>query len=240
MGTIQDTDVVILCGGKGSRLKKISRGIPKAMVKIGSKPFLDILLAYLSGFGFRRFIFALGYKGGLIKSHLLGSRSHGLDFRFSWEKAPLDTGGALKKARSLIKSDYFLVLNGDSLYRIDFCKFLRFCHQRKVLAAVALKKNACGKEYGSIRLDRKGRIASFDEKNEIAKNCFINVGIYAFHKNIFSLMPGCKKFSLEKDFFQKLKHRKFFGYRSQGFFIDIGTPERLSRARGSFLKNMAL
>lgn len=230
---IKDTDVIILCGGRGSRLKRITKNLPKPLIKIGNQPFLDILIAYLSGFGLRRFILALGYGADIIHKHYSKNKVHGLKIIFSREKEPLGTGGAVKKAQHLVHSDHFFVLNGDSFYNIGLSEFLRFCLKKKTfLGAIALKKITSGKDYGTISIDHYGRIINFDEKNKMSKNCFINGGIYIFKKNIFSKMSGHKKFSLEKDLFPKLTAVKgFYGYETSGFFIDIGTPQRLKKAR---------
>ncbi len=230
---LKDTDVIILCGGRGSRLKSITKNKPKPLVKIGDRPFLDILIAYLSKFGLRRFILALGYKADKVHEHFLKGPDRGSKIFFSLEKTPLGTGGAVKNAQHLVLNDYFFVLNGDSFYDIDLSGFLRFCLKKKAfLGAIALKKIKSGKDYGTIATDTHGRITSFNEKNKISKNCFINGGIYIFKKNIFSKMPRHKKFSLENDIFTKLAGVKgFYGYRTKGFFIDIGTPQRLKKAR---------
>lgn len=230
---LKDTDVIILCGGRGSRLKRITKNLPKPLIKIGDRPFLDILIAYLSKFGLRRFILALGYRADMIRKHFSENDVRGLKILFSREKEPLGTGGAVKNAQHLIRSDYFFVLNGDSFYNIGLSEFLRFCLKKTIfLGAIALKKTTSGKDYGAISKGPHGRIINFDEKNKVSKNCFINGGIYIFKRNIFSKMPGHKKFSLEKDLFPKLAAVKgFYGYETSGFFIDIGTPQRLKKAR---------
>ena len=117
-GTLKDIDVFILCGGIGKRLRKVSGGTPKPMVKIGDYVFLDLLIKYIAGFGFRRFILGTGYRAGIIKDYYSSGRFPGLDIRFSREESPLDTGGAVKNAKELIKSNPIFILNGDSL-----CKF---------------------------------------------------------------------------------------------------------------------
>jgi NDP-sugar pyrophosphorylase family protein len=233
LNILNNTDVIILCGGRGSRLKSFTKNLPKPLIKIGNRPFLDILIAYLSGFGLRRFILALGYKADIIHKHYSDNNINDLKILFSREKEPLGTGGAIKNAQHFVRSDYFLVLNGDSFYNIDFSAFLRFCLKKKVLlGAIALKKITSGKDYGAISIDPHGRILSFDEKNMVSKNCFINGGVYIFKKTIFSKMPEHSKFSLEKDLFPKLTAVKgFYGYKTSGFFIDIGTPQRLKKAR---------
>ena len=86
---LKDVDVLILCGGKGERLREITKSVPKPMVKIGQRPFLDIIITYLSNFGFRRFILGVGYKARIIENYYLKNRKKGLKIIFSREKRPL-------------------------------------------------------------------------------------------------------------------------------------------------------
>ena len=115
---IKSTDVYILCGGMGKRLRSVIKNNPKPMVGIGEKPFLDIIIDYMADFGFRRFILGLGYKAEVFKRYYKNFKPKDLEIEFCEEKTPLGTGGAVKKAKKLIISRSFLVLNGDS-----FCKF---------------------------------------------------------------------------------------------------------------------
>ena len=238
MTPIETIDVVVLCGGRGKRLKKITQKVPKPMVEIGESPFLDILISTLARFGFRRFILAMGYKSEMIKAHYK-KHAENLNIVFSVEKKPLDTGGAVKKAKNFIKSNPFLVLNGDSFSQANIPALLNFHSKKKALASVVLTQSTSAGDYGSIRCKRDGRIVSFAEKDKTARSSLINAGIYVFDKKIFSLMPAQKKFSLERDFFPKMVVERFYGYPSKGGSLDIGTPLRLKKAK-RFFKNLGL
>lgn len=233
----KNIDIFILCGGFGKRLGKVSRNIPKPMIKIGNRPFLDIIINYLSGFGFRRFILGIGYNAWVIKNYYRNNQTPDLDILFSEEKIPLDTGGALKNAKKLIKSNPFFVLNGDSFSKFNPRDFLNFHQQKKALISILLKRISNGKEYGEIKIGKYLRIVHFNEKNNKAKKCLINAGIYIFDKRVFKLMPSVVKFSLEYDFFPQILKEGVFGYVNSGFFIDIGTPKGYFRARKYFFKN---
>ena len=234
---IKNTDVYILCGGLGKRLKSIAKNNPKPMVKMGGKPFLDIIIDYMAGFGFRRFILGLGYKAEIFKKYYRGFKSEDLEIEFCEEKTPLGTGGAVKKVKSLIKSNQFLVLNGDSFCKFNPLDFLKFHKHKKAIVSILLRKVLSGADFGKVKFDKLGRIIDFNEKDSHAKNCFINAGIYVFDKKVFNFMPRAKAFSLEHDFFPKLSKANCFGYTGSGFFIDIGTPQRYFKARNYFLKN---
>ncbi|MFH1245867.1 MAG: sugar phosphate nucleotidyltransferase, partial [Candidatus Omnitrophota bacterium] len=131
---IKETDVFILCGGEGKRLKEISGDVPKPMVCIDGHPFLDILIGHLRESGFKRFILGIGYRAQCIKHYYEGHKIPGVEIIFSRENMPLGTGGAVKKAKRLIKSDPFLVLNGDCFSEFNAESFVRFYKEKKAEA----------------------------------------------------------------------------------------------------------
>lgn len=233
-GNLKNIDVFILCGGLGKRLKPISGSLPKPMVKINKQPFLDTVINYLADFGFQRFILGIGYRGGLIRDYYRKNYKRGLTILFSQEKVPLDTGGAVKNAKEIIKSNPFLVLNGDTFFKFNPSNFLNFHQQKGSLLTILLRRMPNSKDYGEVITDKSGQILNFSEKSQEKKSCFINAGAYLFDRKIFSLMPSGAKFSLERDLFPVMAGKSIFGYPCGGFFIDIGTPQRYRKARRYF------
>ncbi|MFZ3059395.1 MAG: nucleotidyltransferase family protein [Candidatus Methanoperedens sp.] len=225
---IKEIDVVILCGGLGTRLRPIVSDCPKVLAKIGEKTFLDILIDSLTKQGFNNIILCVGYLKGQIKNHFDCDKDYNI--MFSEEKEPLGTGGALKKARSLIISNPFMVMNGDSICKIDFRKFYDFHVNKKALLSMALVRTKAAQDFGSVILDDSQRITSFMEKVVSKDECLINAGIYLMQKDVFSYMPDENRFSLEYDFFPKLIEDKCFGFTINSELIDIGTPERYEKA----------
>jgi len=226
----KDIDVVLLCGGMGKRLRSIVRA-PKSMAEINGRPFLDILIEYIAGFGFRRFILCTGYKGDEIRAYYEKRHKGPLEILFSEEKEPLDTAGALKNAEPFIKSPTFLAANGDSLCETDLNKFLVFHFEKNALSSLILTKVKDGSDYGTVSLEKSRRIDGFDEKSKWTEDSFISAGVYLFEKKALSLIPPGVSFSLERDFFPKILNRAFYGYVTGGAFIDIGTPERYEKAK---------
>jgi D-glycero-alpha-D-manno-heptose 1-phosphate guanylyltransferase len=222
-------DVVILCGGVGTRLKAVVDDKPKPMAEIDKRPFIDILIEHISTFGFQRFILCAGYKAESIQEYYKNKKCR-VEILIKKEQELLGTGGAVKNVRSLISSNPFLVLNGDSFLDMDLYKFIEFHLEKKALLSIALINAEDTKSYGSIKTDSSGRIVRFSEK-KAGQNGLINAGIYLFNREVLSLMPSDKKFSLEYDFFPKIVDREFYGYLAKGVFIDIGTPERYMQAK---------
>lgn len=240
MGTIsiKDIDVLIICGGLGTRLKNLFKDRPKPMAEINNKPFLDMLIEYITDFGFRRFILCAGHKAEVIEEYYR-NRNSGVDILISTEEAPLGTGGAIKNAQRFIKSDIFLAMNGDSFCDVDLYKFIDFHMNKKGLISIALVRNKDNADYGSVIIDDSGRIISFEEKGKKDNANMINAGIYLFNAQALSLMPTGKNFSLEYDFFPNNIDRGLYGYITEGLFIDIGTPGRYQKAK-RFLKDRYL
>lgn len=227
----KEADVVILCGGLGKRLKSVISDRPKPMAEIKNRPFLDILVDYVASYGFKRFILCIGYNGNVIKKYYQSNKDNSVTILFSEESEPLGTGGAIKNAESLIKSNPFLVLNGDSFCQVDLHKFLDFHIKKRALLSMVLTGISKDRDYGVINLGRSQRIIKFDEKVESKSSNFINCGIYSFDIRIFSLMPVNRNFSLEYELFPKIINSKFYGYITEGTFIDIGTPGKYRKAK---------
>jgi len=228
-----NTDVLILCGGKGRRIQSVAKGRPKSMIDINGVPFLDILIDYVENFGFKRVVLCIGYMGDFIKRYYSGRESK-LDIVFSEEKELLGTAGAIKNAEPVIKSAQFLVLNGDSFCRIDLKDFLRFHIEKHAGCSMVLTKIENSRDYGFVSLNETGEITAFNEKSKNGNDGFINAGIYAISKEILPLIPEDKEFSLEKQLFPGIVNRRFYGYITERPLIDIGVPERYDLANKMF------
>lgn len=226
---MKDIDVVVLCGGKGTRLKEVVSDRPKPMSEINGRSFLDILIGYVSGFGFRRFILCAGYMADFIRQHYSVGKTQ-VEIVLSVEEVPLGTGGAVKHAEKLVQSSSFLVMNGDSFCPVSLSQFLEFHSKKNALVSMVVTESEDVKDFGLISLDASQRIVRFEEKKE-GKKSFINAGIYLFQKEVFSLIPSNVRYSLEHDLFPTLVDQKFYGYVTQEKLIDIGTPERYEQAK---------
>ncbi len=195
---------------------------------------MAVLLDSIQMAGFQRVILCAGFQAKEVEEYC-----HEKQFPFqviiAKEEAPLGTGGAVKAAEKFLESPTFLVLNGDSYCKIHYKKFLDFHKQKQALATIAVTHTEDPSDFGSIVFDEENHIIRFEEKAEKHSTpAFINAGIYAFEKTIFSFMPEREVFSLEKDVFPSLVGNAFFAYTKTGNFFDIGTPERLRKAQQNF------
>jgi len=230
-----DCDCIILCGGLGRRLRSVVGDVPKVMAQVDGRPFLDLIIDNLKSQGVERIVLCTGYKADLIEDYY---REHdfGITVDFSREEEPLGTGGALKNAHEIISSNPFFVLNGDSFLSVDLQAFLDFHTKKDSAASLMVSEVSASKDFGSLKMDETDQITDFCEKIEGSAQQWVNAGIYCFDQAIFSYMPEGEKFSLENDLFPKLAGNKFYGYRVDKKFFDIGTPERYESVKQDFKK----
>ena len=193
-----DVDVVILCGGKGTRLSEVVRDRPKPMSEINGRSFLDILIGYVSGFGFKRFILSVGYKADYIKDYYKNNR-FSFEILFSRENEPLGTAGGVKQAENLVQSNPFLVMNGDSFCPVDLLQFLDF-HSKRVhwYQWLLLNQKMRGILEQSVWMIRKG---SFDLKRKKEEENLLSMQVFIFSKRSFlshtiscQIFPGARSF----------------------------------------------
>lgn len=229
----ENIDVVILCGGLGTRLRMIVHDRPKPMAKINHHPFLDILVEYLSRYGCKRFILCTGYKGDFVRKYY-ENKEYPISLLFSEEREPLGTAGAIKNAESLIQSNVFLVMNGDSFCKVTIHNFLEFHTSKESFASIALIPADISNDCGRVIISDTHQIVSFHEKVVDAVG-FVNAGIYIFDKEVLSLIPAGKTYSLEYDLFPTLIQQKnMYGFVEKQQLIDIGIPERYELAQKVF------
>jgi len=180
-------DVVILCGGKGTRLSEETTVKPKPMVKIGDKPILWHIIKYYSFFGFNRFILALGYKADYIKQFFSDYKS---EYEGNWEIELVDTGlntlkgGRIKKLEKYILTDNFHLTYGDGLSNIDIKKLVQFHYTHGKLATVSAVRPPS--RFGEMVIDGDD-VKVFEEKSQMNQG-FINGGFFILNKKIMDYL----------------------------------------------------
>ncbi|HEB7591968.1 TPA: nucleotidyltransferase family protein [Campylobacter coli] len=209
---------IILCGGLGTRLKSVIKDIPKPMAPINDKPFLEFIFEYLKKQAIKEVILAVSYKYEVIQEYFK-DEFLSIKIKYSIEKEPLGTGGAIKEALKFIKNEAY-VLNGDTFFDIDLTK-LKLNGNRICLA---LKQMNDFDRYGTVNVDKHGFVISFEEK-VFKKQGLINGGIYLLTKDIFNEFDLEKKFSFEEFLRENYEKLKAKAHIFDDYFIDIGVPE---------------
>lgn len=229
-------DVVIVCGGKGTRFQSVVPNQPKSMAPIHGRPFLDLLLEMFFAVGFRRYILCVGYMADAIKKYYQKGPFAPFII-FSEEKEPLGTAGALKAAEDLFISDDVVVSNGDSYCAVDLVSFLAF-HRLKTdgVASIVLTPGKGRRDAGDVVMDPSThRITAFQEKS-MNGAYFVSAGIYCLQRSALTAIPAKKNYSIEYDFFPQFLSRSFYGFVTESPCLDIGTPERYKAALAFFQK----
>ncbi|MGY5140513.1 MAG: nucleotidyltransferase family protein [Candidatus Nitrosopumilus sp. Bin_571-38] len=179
---------IILAGGRGKRLRPITDYIPKPLVPIKNMPIIEWQLKYLKKFGVDEVIICTGYKQEMVENYL-NVKKLGIKIKYSIEKTPLGTGGAIKKAGKLIKEKSFFVINGDTITNIDLKKLSK---KQNSIASIELQT-----KFGILETSND-KIINFKEKKEIP-DTWMNAGIYHLEKNILKDLPD--KGDIEKTVF---------------------------------------
>lgn len=220
---------VVLAGGLGTRLRTVVQDLPKPMAPVNGRPFLEYVLDELNDFGIEEIVLAVGYKFEIIRAHF-GHHYRSLTISYSIENEPLGTGGGIRQAFDLLYDEPAFVLNGDTLFKVDLANMADFHVQSNSDLTIALKPMENFDRYGTVEIEKSGRIAAFHEKKHCPKG-LINGGIYLFSKSIFEVENYPEKFSFEKDLLEKhMRDLKISGFLSDAYFIDIGIPEDYRRA----------
>jgi len=224
---LAETDVVILCGGLGTRLGATLADKPKALAPVGDRTFLDILIKHLARHGAKRFILCIGHKADAIERHLHGDEQR--EIVFSREQTPLGTAGALKLCEPLRRSRTSLVMNGDSFCDFDENALLEEHGLHGGPATIAVVPATGRTDGGFIEMSEAGSITRFSEKTAAAR--YINAGVYALDTELWRDIPAGKACSLENDVFPSFLTRGLRGWIAPSELFDIGTPERLELFR---------
>jgi mannose-1-phosphate guanylyltransferase len=224
-------EAIILCGGAGSRLRMVTDG-PKAMVTVGGRPFLELLLRQLRRHGIERVILAVGYQSDVIRSYF-GGEACGMQLVYSPETTPLGTGGALRKAADLARSSVALVMNGDSYTDASLSRLL--LHHRDLSAdmSVLVVRPDGREDCGTVSVDGEGRLLAFREKQSVAGPKYINAGIYVLSRTMLLQIPSGVEISLEREVVPNWLERgkRVMAMLDDAACIDIGTPERYRNAQ---------
>ena len=169
---------IILAGGRGKRLKPVTDYVPKPLVPIKNIPIIEWQIRYLKKYGITEVIICTGYKADMIESYL-SMKKLGMTIKFSIEKTPLGTGGAIKKAGKWINDKSFFVINGDTITNIDLDKL---ASKKNSIAAIELRT-----KYGILETE-SDKIINFKEKKEIS-DTWMNAGIYHLQKEVLKKLP---------------------------------------------------
>ncbi len=219
--------IVILAGGLGTRLKPLTDTIPKPMISINGRPFLEYQIEMLKRNGFGDFILCIGYLGEKIEEYFNSGKSLGITIRYAKEEKPLGTGGALKNAEKFLE-DEFVVVYGDSFLDMNYENLIADFYKSKKMGMTVVFKNNPKIVLNNIEVADRGEVLNYDKKNEGRSN-YVEAGVHIFKKEVLNFMPENSVFSLEEELLPILiKKGELNAYITDKRFYDIGTFERLN------------
>jgi len=225
---METPDILILAGGRGTRLASLPGDLPKPLRPVNGRPFLGYLVDQVRAAGARRVVLSLAYRPEAFEEFV---RQEGLETAI--EPAALGTGGGLRNALPLLRSETIVVMNGDSFADVDLRLLAAVHRRRKARATMLLAEIDDASRYGRVEIDSDGAVESFSEKGESGPG-LINAGVYVFHRSVVEAIPGGRAVSLERETFPSLIGGRFYGEPGAFAFIDIGIPESYAASAAFF------
>ena len=221
MASAEGVGVAVLCGGLGTRLGALAQGLPKPMIPVGGRPYLERVLEAFAGCGLKHFVLLTGHRAEVIEDHFGDGAKLGVRIEYSRELEPLGTGGALREARALL-GDRFILTYGDVLRRFDYDRFVQQ-HLGNCLAVYPRVTT------GNTDV-AEGYVVRFDKRApELA---YVDAGFSVMLASTIDLLPETGPCSFEEIVFANLaEHGGLEAEIVNHDFFDIGTPEELERTR---------
>ena len=221
---------VVLVGGEGTRLRPLTETIPKPLVPLVDRPFLDHILDHLAAHGVDEALLSSPYLEEAFRP-VLARRHGGPDVRWIAEPVPLGTGGAVANAARGLDEPIF-VLNGDILTDLDLTALLAFHREHGAVATITLSSVEDARPYGFVTIDGEHHVTEFREKPERRVPGLVNAGTYVLDPDAVAGVASDRSVSIEREVFPALiaGARAVSGFVSEAYWMDLGTPEKYLRA----------
>jgi D-glycero-alpha-D-manno-heptose 1-phosphate guanylyltransferase len=224
-------EIILLAGGKGSRLRSVLAATPKCLAPVNGQPFLQYLIQHYQQQGVRHFIFALGYLHELVEAYL-EQQFPSLGKTIFIEGKPLDTGGAVRQSLAGVHGSSAFIANADTFIDVDLARMQEVYQRQRAKCTIAVQRVDHAGRFGTVIMNDEQRVTSFAEKQREGSG-LINAGLYLIEKENFLQQTVDGTFSFERDYLVSATLRgEVFGVLTDGRFLDIGVPEDLARAEG--------
>jgi mannose-1-phosphate guanylyltransferase len=230
---------IVLVGGEGTRLRPLTDDLPKPALTLVDRPFLAYMVDWLAEHGVSEVVFACGFLPDALREALGEGERGGVKLVYVTEPERRGTAGAIRFAANALGEDLderFLALNGDVLADLDLTALLHAHEQRQARATLALHPVEDSSAYGLVGLDADGRVSEFLEKTGRPEPGEINAGAYVLERSVLDLIAPEAEVSIEREVFPRLIGEGLHGLRLDGYWTDIGTPERYLQASWDILE----
>ena len=223
---IENVPVALLAGGMATRLRPITATIPKAMVEVAGRPFIDHQLDLLRRNGIRRVVMCLGHRGQQVERHLGDGSAGGMEVRYAYDGERLmGTGGAVRRALHLL-GDVFWVMYGDSYMDIDYRAVLDHFDRRGAEALMTVLHNGNRWDTSNV-VFRDGRLLRYDKRERTPDMDYIDYGISLMRRSAAERIPTDRPFDLAELYTALVAEGRMVGYEVTNRFYEIGTPAAL-------------
>jgi mannose-1-phosphate guanylyltransferase len=231
---------VVLVGGEGTRLRPLTRTIPKPLLPIAGQPFLERQLAWLARHDIDEVVLALGYLPDAFVDQFPDGEHAGVRLRYAVEPFPLGTAGGIRFAATTAGiEERFVVCNGDVLTTLDVSALVRFHEQHGAEATIHLTRVEDPSAFGVVPTYDDGEVKAFVEKPPpgTAPSRWINAGTYVLEPSVLSRVPDDLTVSIERETFPRMleERGRLFASGTDDYWLDIGTPQKYLEAHADTL-----
>lgn len=235
------TTVVIMAGGFGTRIASINSDVPKPMIEINGYPILYHQIENLKRYDLTDIILVVGYKADKIINYFKNGKEFGVDIRYVKEEFPLGTAGSFYFLKDMITSDYFILLNGDIMFNIDFNRFIAYFNNSNSLACICTHPNSHPFDSSLIVTDANNNVTSWlgkKDRPEFYQNQ-VNAGIHILSSKLLDIVKSSVKTNLDNDILKPLVEKgKLLAYKTPEYIKDMGTPERYYQVSDDLAKGL--
>ncbi len=222
--------MVILCGGLATRLGRIAKDVPKSMIKIKNKPFLEYQIDNLKKHSIKDIVLCVGHLSDQIQNYFGNGKKFGVSIKYSYDKdKPLGPIGALKNAEILLK-DVFFMMYGDSYLNVDYQKIYNYFKNQNKLGLMVVYKNF-NKFDNSNLVVKDNIIVAYGEKEKTQDMIYIDYGTSILRKKTLTLIPKNTFFSTGQFFSSLISKKELLAYEEKERFYHIGNPDALKELR---------
>jgi NDP-sugar pyrophosphorylase family protein len=226
-----DNPVFLMAGGFGTRLHPLTKDTPKPLLKVGSKPILEMIIEQFISYGFHNFYISTHFKSEQIRNYFKDGELHNISIKYVYEDAPLGTAGSLGLLPDNLSDLPIIVMNGDLLTKIDFKNLLDFHNDNNSKATMCVREYDFQVPYGVVEIENYS-IKAIKEKP--VHKFFVNAGIYVLNKELINKVDG-KSYLNMTDFLEReLSDDGVNAFPIHEYWLDIGQIEEYEKANKDF------
>lgn len=218
---------VILAGGLGTRLRPLTDRIPKPMIRVHGKPFLEYQIELLRRHGIGGIVLCVGHLGHMVKEYFGDGSGLGVSIRYSEEGERLmGTAGALKRAEPLLDDEFFLIY-GDSYLLLDYAAVMAYFRSQDRLALMVIYRNENLYDRSNVAAS-DGFVKAYDKEKQTSDMVYINYGVSVLRKETLEHIPPRRPYSQEELYERFIEERQLLAYETDQRFYEVGSPDGLA------------